>query len=287
MVHSIVTTLFTTLLIIIARRGIFRSMKTKSFKEYLNIEFARRCKKNPIYSLRAFARDIQISHSSLCQFFKGKRQMSKEMIEKVGLALSLSPDEINKFSKNAKGEMTYDTLNADEYHLLSDWYYDAILELLSTKNFNSDFNWIARKLNITLAEVKLAILRLQKLNLIHIDEDGNIFDKTSGFTTTACDNAYTDSAKKKKQKQLFNLAKDAIDKFDVRERSHSGVTFAVSMKKFDEARAMIKKFRRELSELLEQDQDDLESVYHLAIALFPLTINKTNQSISEEMYEKN
>ena len=213
--------------------------------------------------------------------------MSKEMIEKVGLALSLSPDEINKFSKNAKGEMTYDTLNADEYHLLSDWYYDAILELLSTKNFNSDFNWIARKLNITLAEVKLAILRLQKLNLIHIDEDGNIFDKTSGFTTTACDNAYTDSAKKKKQKQLFNLAKDAIDKFDVRERSHSGVTFAVSMKKFDEARAMIKKFRRELSELLEQDQDDLESVYHLAIALFPLTINKTNQSISEEMYEKN
>ncbi|OFZ20931.1 MAG: hypothetical protein A2202_02050 [Bdellovibrionales bacterium RIFOXYA1_FULL_36_14] len=257
-------------------------MKTKSFKEYLNLEFAKRCKKNPLYSLRAFARDIQISHSSLCQFFKGKRQMSKEMIEKVGLALSLSPDEINKFSKNAKGEIIYDTLKEDEYHLLSDWYYDAILELLSTKNFKSDFNWIARRLNITLAEVKLAVMRLQKLNLIYLDEEGKIFDKTSGFTTTASDNAYTDSAKKKKQKQLFNLAKDAIDKFDVRERSHSGVTFAVSMKKFDEARAMIKKFRRELSALLEGDQNDLDDVYHLAIALFPLTKNELNQNNSGE-----
>jgi hypothetical protein len=49
----------------------------------LKIEFARRRSVNPRYSLRAFARSIDVEHSTLSQLLRGKRPMTWKSIGRI------------------------------------------------------------------------------------------------------------------------------------------------------------------------------------------------------------
>src|SRR5688572_4111377 len=90
--------------------------------EQLQAEFSQRRKRNPRYTLRAFARQLGISHSLLSMMFGGQRRLSRRTMQKIEAALPRPPE----------GETADDShrLSLDQFEALSDWTHYAILSLL-------------------------------------------------------------------------------------------------------------------------------------------------------------
>jgi len=54
-----------------------------ALKQQLEAELAKRRRRNPRYSLRAFARDLATNHMSLSQILRGRREVSVRMTHQL------------------------------------------------------------------------------------------------------------------------------------------------------------------------------------------------------------
>ncbi|MGH9936225.1 MAG: DUF4423 domain-containing protein [Blastocatellia bacterium] len=151
-----------------------RLSPSSGFRLYLQSELARRLSSNPQYSLRSFALQLGINHSTLSQLLRGKRALTPRMIETLGAQLGLRPEEIEAFV--AREHQAGDTvvsreirwLTLDTAALLSDGSHRAILEMTSMEGFVTDTRWIARALDLTVDEVNMALSRLTRLGLLEM-----------------------------------------------------------------------------------------------------------------------
>lgn len=91
----------------------------------------------------------------------------------------------------------------------------------------------------------------------------------SGDITTV-GHEFTNVALKNMQRQVLQKALAALDEVEFEKRDQSSITMAVDSSKIPQARAMTKKFRRELSSFLESG-GSRDAVYQLSLSLFPLT----------------
>src|SRR5438105_2196819 len=72
----------------------------KDFRLYLQSELVRRCKSNPKYSLRAFAKFLGTDSSRLSKILKDVRPVGGKLIEQFGSRLGLNPIDIESFKIN-------------------------------------------------------------------------------------------------------------------------------------------------------------------------------------------
>lgn len=240
-----------------------------NFRDWLAHEFTSRCKKNPRYSIRAFSQLLQMDSSSVSQLLSGKRQASEKMVKRLLEILAPSPEQRRALLSPTETTQTnhdYKKLTLDAYALIADWYHYAILEITYTQSFKNSPQWIAKKLNITALEAKLAIERLKRLGLLEEVEGKLVKAKT--FITNFS-HGDTSSALKKLQRKILEMALMAIDNTPMEEKDITSMTLAIVPEKLPEAREKIKKFRRELSEFLENGQQ--KRVYHLGIQLYPVS----------------
>ena len=70
-----------------------------SFRTFLQAELARRCARSNQYSLRAFARFLELDHSTLSQLLRGKRRLTDRTIRRCGVRLGLDEDSIAEFTR--------------------------------------------------------------------------------------------------------------------------------------------------------------------------------------------
>ncbi len=249
-----------------------------SFRLYLQSELARRCSKNPNYSVRAFAKSLSIEHSSLAKILSGKRLLTAPMIQRLAKNLELSPSDVKKYTdtsiedfrtlRTAKKMAQVTQISADEFTMISEWYHYAILELARTQNCPSNTKWIASALGISEAETLIAIDRLKRLNFIHINEQEYLVAKLGA------NNSYkpsqSEAPMRRLQRQFLEKAIGALDNFPVNERDQSAVTLAVDKSRIYAAKKLIAQFRQELVQFLMDDHNNLNSVYQFSISLFPL-----------------
>ena len=66
-------------------------LATTDYRAILQAELAGRCRQNGRYSLRAFARDLKLAPSRLCEILSGKQGLSRAGAERVAMALGLDP----------------------------------------------------------------------------------------------------------------------------------------------------------------------------------------------------
>ena len=111
-----------------------------NFRQALQDEFGQRQRRNPRYSLRAFARDLGTDHSALSQILRGRRPLSPRMIRRFGARLRLSPAVV------ADACIQHDA--------------DAILRLAQSPGFCTHSRWIAARTNLPLDAVNAALHRL-------------------------------------------------------------------------------------------------------------------------------
>ncbi|MES2770339.1 MAG: TIGR02147 family protein [Bdellovibrionota bacterium] len=233
-------------------------------KIWLQTEFTRRCRVNSRYSIRAFAKQLDINQSTLTQILNGKRKVSKKFIEglekKIGVKFH--------FQGNGQNDLDfkYSVLSVDAFTVISDWYHYAILEFTAVKGFKSDAKWISKKLGITVSEANMAIDRMLRLGMI-LEKNGKI-SRSKQYIVNYTEGV-TSGAHKEFQRQLLSKALSAIDNCPQDKKDITSMTMPANSKKIKEVKEKIRKFRREICDYLEDGNHD--SVYQMCVQLFPLT----------------
>lgn len=249
---------------------------TADYQRILRDELARRCDANPRYSLRAFARALGMSPSTLSRLLTGGRRPSYDLAKKILDKINLTPEVRRQFivslgagSAFGLDESTQSVkvreLSHEVFRVVADWYHYAILELTFTAGFKPDPRWIATELGISVTEAKLAADRLFELGLL--EKRGARWIKGDAYLSTA-DKHLTSDALKRRQKQVLNKAIQSVDEHDIDVRSMTTMTMAIDPALLPEAKRRILAFNRELCAFLESGKR--KEVYELAVGLFPV-----------------
>lgn len=259
----------------------------KDYRDILREELAVRSQINPRYSLRAFARDMELAPSRLSEVLSGKQGLSRPVASRIADKLGYSETERDFFCdlvesiharkeqsrseamekiKRAFDENELLRLKNDTFHLISDWFHLAMLELTTLDGFQSDVKWIAKVLGISENEVELGLERLERFGFISRD-DGQIVTVEQRTTTPG---GTPSESIKKFHKQILQKAMDSIYLQPIDSRDLSAIILAVDRSRLGEAKERIKQFRREFcTELNSSTVKD--GVYCLSIQFFSLT----------------
>jgi uncharacterized protein (TIGR02147 family) len=255
------------------------------------------------YSLRAFALSLKLTPAELSEVFSGKRKVTRKMAQKIFGSLSVDPQlerqlmmglpekqvrrkrslhasradsspavsaKIHQVNASAPGPVrSFIQLSTDEFHVVADWYYLAILSLAETESFQAGTAWISKRLGITKYEAKGAVDALLRLGLLAKEARGGLRPTGKQFTTS---NDVPSSSIRKNHAQNLELALDALETVPLELRDFSGMMIAADPELLPEAKLRIRKLRREIMEILESGKK--KEVYRLSIQLFPLSKGK-------------
>lgn len=229
--------------------------------------------KNNSFSLRAFSRLLGVSPASLSEFLNGKRVLSQKMILKMADRLCLSPDEFttlsDKLTRDKNGIETSVSnkkiqIQNDQYFLVADWHYYAILCLAETEDFRSDSAWVAERLKTSQKKVSEALERLLRIGLLDYDKEGNLKYQDVEIVTSE---DVPNTSIKKRHANTLEAAKESLYTDDVLLRDMSSATVAIDPKKLPAAKKMIREFQDQLIAFLESG--DKKEVYELSMQIFP------------------
>lgn len=250
-------------------------LNTDKVKILLFEELASAQARNPHYSMRAYAKRVGIPQSAVSEILSGKRSLTQKYAHKILNAFSKSPAEVQSFyNPESENQGTYRSLDMDTYHLIADWHYFAILSLAETADFRSSGSWIAQRLGISESLAREAIERLTKLDLLQYNSKKNKLSVTGESLAIASE--ISKPALKKACRQNLELATEALEETDFSERDFTAITLCFDLDRMDEAKKMIKNFRRNFSKAMESKNK--KEVYKLSINLFPLTkVRKKSQ----------
>ncbi len=258
------------------------------YRHLLKSELENRCRRNPRYSLRCFARDLQIAPARLSDVIRGRYGLSRRAAADIGQRLGFSISERRLFcdlveSQHARSpkdrlaalkrvknqEYPYTSVNLDVFCLISDWYHFALLELMTVRDFKSDAAWMAQRLGLNLTLVKLALERLEKHGFARRKRGHWITCESFSATPTDVPSA----AIKKFHQQVLERAIAALQCQNVDQRDFSGLILAFNRDQMSEAKAMIKDFRRSFDQKFGKVVDK-EAVYCLTVQFFQLDEGK-------------
>lgn len=261
-----------------------------NYRSFLKASLAEKIVKNPMYSLRSFAKTLGLSHTAVSLVLKGTKNISFERAMDVGTKLNLTEieqeyfcllvqietvkdpekkssiqDRLNRLRPSKK---SYD-LSIDAFKAISDWYHFPILSMTRLKDFNFTHATIAHRLGITEMEVNVAIERLERLELIEI-VDGK-YQETKNYLMAQ--SSVPSTAIRTFHKQLLEKAMHAIDEHGPEEKVNGSETFAFNPTDLTEARTLTENYFDKMVELSEksQKQNGATDIFHLQVNFFNLT----------------
>jgi uncharacterized protein (TIGR02147 family) len=260
------------------------------YRKLLRDLYEDRKKEFPFFSFRYIAQKVGYSSAGFfVNVVQRKRNISSEFIFKFAQVFKLKRAETEYFellvlfdqakqheqkkyyfekilaSKKSKIKVT----EAQHYEFYSKWYYTAVREVLNFYKFDGNYAELAKKVSpaITPAEAKKAVALLEQLGFIKKSELGyyRLVDDiiTTGYDaqSLAINNYLTATTE---------LARQAIDRFPRDRRSMSTLTFSCSAEGYAQIDERLKRFRREILELVRSDKD-VDRVYHINFHVFPMS----------------
>ena len=250
---------------------------------------AEKMKKNSQFSLRAFARLVDVSPAVLSRILSGKRRLTFKLAVRIADALVLGPIErehLYSFYTSTESrcesdleDQTGKELTIDCFNAMKDWYHYGITQLLFIESFQEDPKWIAKMLSITELEAKMAVDRLLRLEILERNDDGKLY-RTTNHLSTSTDVA--SSGIRHFQKQILEKSLYSLEHDDILERDITSITVAINEDRIMEAKKEIMKFRKKLAEFL--CVGEKTRVYNLGIHLIPLSKSAKNKT--GENFEK-
>ncbi len=238
---------------------------------FLAEELETRKKRNPGYSLRAFAKSLDMSPAQVSQLLNGKRNFTPAMLSKLSEALRLSPKEERELiTQAALAKSSIESvaikkhkIKEDEFQLIAQWYHFAILSLSKIKNAKADSYWISHRLGITVNEAREALARMTRMGVLAEGKElKQIVEPISVVSETPS------RAIQQYHRRILHLAADKIESVPVEKRDYSAMTMAADPTKIDQARKIIEKFQDEMADVLQNK--NAKEVYVISCQLFPL-----------------
>jgi hypothetical protein len=140
-------------------------------RSYLVTELSQRKKRNPSYSMRALARDLDVGVATLSDFLAGKRGLASKTSEKICRHLPLDLDEREHFILSS--QLFHDDVDSEDsvFRVMSHWYYFAILNLAKSSSCHTSAQDIAYRFGLSISETVEALDELEKMGLISFDGD--------------------------------------------------------------------------------------------------------------------
>lgn len=236
-------------------------------------------RRNPRFSLRSFAKQLGIDHSTLSQVLRSRRRLSARALETVGKRVGLSEEAIRAYSrsrnkltsKNQPENVRRFHLDLDTFQLLSVWYHYAILELIQVQGFKTDSRWIAHTLGVAVEDVNVALQRLLRLGLLEMSGRDRWIDKSGDAEFHS--SALTEAACSQMNQEIHELAVHAIKRVPSPHRVHRQMVLALDSTRLPRLKMLTEEFMKELRALV-SESDTKDDVYQVEISLFPVTTLK-------------
>lgn len=248
------------------------------FKALLQQEYLRRQSKNPNYSIRAYARQLGIYHATLSALLAGKRPITEKTAKKIVQKLDLDPHTQSQFFPATTSISTpYFHLQQDAFNSISEWYFDAILEMTRINGIKISPQIVASALGIARVDARMALETLERLELLQKTKNG-FYSLTHSNSTNILDEDFTNAAMKKYQRKILEKSIQALENTPKPERDHTSITMAVQTQDIPAVKKMIKKFRQDIDAYAQRKSALPNEVYQLQVSFFPLTKLKAKGS---------
>jgi len=272
----------------------------KDYRVILKKEYEERFHRNARYTLRAFARDLELSSGRLSDVLNSKKGLSRVSAERIASKLGYSDHERELFcdlvdaadaraqaQKNLarlrlfekQSDRRVRQLQNDSFKLISDWFHMAIVELIQLEDCPSDTTtavvWMAKRLGITKTEVDAAIERLIRLELVKISNRafvcGDIFTETMGEVSS--------HAIKTFHRQMVERALATLYGRQLSERIFNSSILSIDKTQIREAQEDIVRFRMEFTRKYGSSAKK-NAVYGVCLQFFPMEITDSNHDVS-------
>ena len=262
-----------------------------NYRQFLKAVLNQKQEKNKSFSIGSWAKRLELKgNSALVMILNGQRNPSSNLIEKLSLDLELQIKEASyfrdliSFEKSSSNDfktreiilkrlertnpnLQFRKVTREQFAAISEWHHYAIRELFDIEGAKEDPHWIQKRLQtyVAIKDIEKALATLEKLELLVRDKKTNRL-KYGDKITSPVD--IPDEALRQFHKSMLTQAADSITAIPVDQREISSMTFTISSKNLRTAKELVKNFYQEMTQLGTGNHD---SVYHLEVALFPLT----------------
>jgi uncharacterized protein (TIGR02147 family) len=271
-----------------------RTPMVLTYKTILVEELARRKKANPVYSLRAFARDLDITAPQLSAVMNGRKGISAEAAKKLVAKLDLSNEEKTVFLGSAtalhsrlKSERSraaeqlqrfsdsaaFQTIQESSLSVVNEWFYLSVLQCFDLRDFEPNHAWIAAKLGISPVEAERAVLRLAQVGLLK--RKGSFFAQSQDYVRTP---DIPSRAIRAHLQEWLGIASRALEQQSIQERDFSSTVFAVDPARVPEFKSRLQAFREEFCHEASKGKAQTE-IYSLSMQFF--RVSKSNNKKEE------
>jgi len=262
------------------------------YREYLQDYYQFHKKRNSSYSYRLFARKAKLgSPNYLKLVVDGKRRITDRTLFQFARGLGLNRDEEKYFRelvlyqevsdpdskelhlrsllKYQEKQRTPTPLKADRIKFLLDWHHSVIRELVSTRDFNEDSAWIAKRLGnkITEAQAKESLELLERLQILKRNANGRLEQQEPLLTSS---DEVPSHVIRSLHRTFLRKAINSIFSVPIDRRELSGLVISIPQNRMKELKEEIKEFRKKLNRKygIEKHSDD---VFFVGLYLFPVT----------------
>ncbi len=249
------------------------------YLDKLREAFEASVRKNPQYSLRAFARDLGVNPATLSMALSGKRDLPAKFAPQVAAKLRLPPLETSLFVESVGNRTTaLDKIKIKEeyferyvidssYHaVIAEWEHYVVISLIETKGFSSDHSHIAARLGIAQERVDEVMFNLVSAGLVDL-VDG-MYSLTKGAPLRTSEDIPSTALKEAHAEEL-ELARRKLDELDTLQRDFSSLIVPANSSKLPEAKKIIREFRQKMASLLKDGETD--EVFCMSVQLYPMT----------------
>lgn len=122
--------------------------------EFLNEELRQRRQRNPRYSLRMFARLVNVDASALSKILKGERPLSLPVARRILKALKVDESlkstlllAMHEGSQHFPTDESYLSASPISAEQMQHWEFYAVLSLLELPEIKTDAAYMAKRLN--------------------------------------------------------------------------------------------------------------------------------------------
>lgn len=250
---------------------------------------------NPSYSLRSYARDLEISPSTLSEVLNGKKGLSSALAASVAKKLKLQDWEIRYFCdlvakehakspkarsaanerlESLKLENNVRLINQKAIKALTSWVDLAILELTYLKEFKNSTKWIAQRLNVDEHRITSSVKRLLEAKLLEVDKKTGAWSDVSPLFTST--DGVPNEFIRNFHKTVLNRALEELNHDDLSARTVKTVIFSVSEANAFKAKSILNDAIAQIVSLADNSIQERTEVMCFSGQLFSLLNKGTN-----------
>lgn len=265
-----------------------------NYIHYLKDTLKAKSKTNPSYSLRAFAKKLDLSPGALSLILNKKKNLSVARAYEVAQFLELDTNETEYFTaliqlESAKSEtlrlqilekiknlnpnikhsknLKQTILTLEHFKLISEWYGLAILELISGIEKDWTSKDIAKKLSLSKLDVDLTLERLIKLELIEETNNG-IYKRVA--ETLMIESQIPSDAIRKYYEGVHEKSRLSIREQRPNEKVIGAQVFSFDLEQLEDVRKLTDDYLNALNELAALGKNKTE-VYQAIANVFRLS----------------